>query len=125
MSKVSQIFQIVNKRPEFQYTNAQISKWSNLNSGEISRFLNGTVNVSADKFIRIVESLPKEFRTAYLQELFDFDYQSSKKVDLKLLILKASYEDMIDIIDVVTDRCKEVFTKGFTKGTDSEQKLLE
>lgn len=112
MSKVSQTFKLINERPEFQYTNAQISKWSNLNSGEISRFVNGTVNVSADKFTHIIQSLPKEFRTAYLHELFDFDYQTQKKVDLNLLISNASLEEMIGVIEIVSERCKEVVRKG-------------
>jgi hypothetical protein len=98
------IFNKVNRRLEFNYSGAQIAKWSGLETSLISRFLNGKSDISVSKFLQLIRSMPPEFQQAYWSELLEIETKPEELGSWRSLIARASYEEVEEILNAVADR---------------------
>lgn len=110
MKKESLVFNKVNQRPEFNYTQAQISQWSGQSRPQINRFIRGETDLPTSKFLAVVSSMPEDFQRAYWLELLG-DLIVLEKADWKSLIEKASFSDLAVILDVIGKRCGQLGKK--------------
>jgi hypothetical protein len=149
ISKQVEIFNNVNGR--FLYRNAEICRWSGFDSGMVSRFISGETDISASKFLVLVNSMPQDFRTAYWDELLQFGryenikelFDSSSPADIqeaisvmnslghigwRQLIEKADFQDLPEILNAIADRYTNLYeasTKPQETVTASNQELCQ
>lgn len=104
MADEATIFNKVNSRLEFNYSGAQIAKWSGLETSLISRFLTGKSNISVSKFLQLIRSMPSEFQQAYWSELLEIETKPSGSRSWDSLISQASYDDVEEILNAIAAR---------------------
>ncbi|MGF1488751.1 MAG: hypothetical protein ACFBSE_16825 [Prochloraceae cyanobacterium] len=104
MRKESLIFNKINQRPEFKYTQAQISQWSGQSRPQINRFMKGETDLPTSKFLGVVSAMPEDFQRAYWFELLG-DLIALEQADWQALLEKASFSDIAVILEVIGKRC--------------------
>ncbi len=107
------IFNKVNSQPDFNYTGAQICRWSGLEKSLVSRFLNGKTDISLSKFFQLIRSMPAPFQEAYWAEVLKLEHdseiwRSQKRPPWTSLISKASYADIEEILNALANRWTEL-----------------
>ena len=102
------IFNQINARPDFNYSGAQIAKWSGLEKSLISRFLNGKSDISLSKFLQLIRSMPSEFQQAYWSESLGVANVSQmlerERIPWTELIKQATHSDIEEILSALTER---------------------
>lgn len=110
MRKESLIFNKINQRPEFNYTQAQISQISGQSRSQISRFIKGETDLPTSKFLGVISAMPEDFQRAYWLELLG-DLIVLEKADWCSLVEKATFSDIAVILEVIGKRCVKVNEK--------------
>lgn len=96
------IFNKVNERPDFNYSGVQIARWSGLDKSLVSRFLNGKSDISANKFLQLVRSMPLPFQDAYWSELLKIG--ARQEGNWQSAIARASYSEIQEILSAIAER---------------------
>ncbi len=110
MRKESLIFNKINQRPKFNYTQAQISELSGQSRSQINRFMKGETDLPTSKFMAVVNSMPEDFQRAYWLELLG-DLIVIEQADWQSLMEKATFSDIAVILDVIGKRCGQLDQK--------------
>ena len=63
------VFKKVNLNRRFNYSQKEICDFSGIDSGVISRLLNGRNDVLSDKFFNLLYSMPEDFQREYWKTL--------------------------------------------------------
>ena len=103
MSREVIVFNKVLRRPEFNYTGAQIVEWTGFDKSAVSRFLNGKTDLPTSKFFSLISSMPTPFQQAYWAELLNLELEEQPK-SWQSLIWQASYADMEEIFNAIAER---------------------
>ncbi len=105
MRKEILVFNRVNSLPPFQYTGAEIARWSGLGTSQVSRFLNAKTDLSVSKFFQLIDSMPASFQKAYWSELLDLEDQEKT---WQSMISRASISDIEHILNSLAKRWTEL-----------------
>ncbi len=123
------IFNRVNSRPEFSYTGADICRMSGIEKSQVSRFLNGKIDISMGRFFRLIRSMPREFQEAYWKEILKISSVkvSGGGVPWTELISNANFTDIDEILSALSNRWSELKdSAGLTSlNVDREQQSLK
>ena len=65
LSKYVSAFLEVNEKHRFKYSQSDICRFSGIDSGVLSRFLNGHNDMSSARFLGLIESMPEDFQREY------------------------------------------------------------
>lgn len=99
------IFKRVNFDSRFNYTQKDISEFSGIDRGVISRFLNGHNDISSSKFFALLSSMPKEFQREYWKALglASLLYEEDD-INWKVEIQKADKKTLFRIFSALADK---------------------
>ena len=107
------IFNKVNSELQFRFSGVQIHRMSGIEKSQISRFLNGKIDLGMSKFFQIIRSMPPEFQQRYFQEALAInikvkDLKKSDRIPWTEMISSADYEDMEEILSALAARWLEL-----------------
>jgi transcriptional regulator with XRE-family HTH domain len=86
------------------YSARQMSARSGVNESTLSRFLNGKQDLKAGDYFALLKSFPDDF-----QERFWIRFHSAKK-DWRSQIMAASYDDVQEILEALTEKWATIGT---------------
>ncbi len=120
ISKYALVFKKVNADYRFNYSQRQICKFSGLQTSLLSRFLNGSSDISVVKFFDLIQSMPEDFQKEYWKQLGLFSIFCDKEnIDWEVIISNADKDDIAKILGALGNRWSEIVIEA-----DSKKKAL-
>lgn len=104
MNKEILVFNKVNT--QFNYSQAQIARWSGKDPSSVNRFIKGKSDLPTSEFIRLISCMPAEFQNEYWQELLkELEVKVEFNNDWEEMITHATRNDLAKIFMAVARRC--------------------
>jgi len=104
MNKEILAFNKVNSH--FNYTQAQIARWSGKDPSSVNRFIKGKSDLPTSEFIRLICCMPADFQNEYWQEfLEELEVKVELNNDWEEIIAQATRNDLAKIFLAVARRC--------------------
>jgi hypothetical protein len=107
------IFNKINSLPQFNFSGVEIFQMSGIEKSQISRFINGKIDLGTSKFFQLIRSMPPEFQQRYFQEALAMNIEvkelkKSDRIPWTEMIGSADYEDIEEILSALAARWLEL-----------------
>jgi len=99
-----EIINWVREQENFQYTNKEISSWTNFDESKLSRFFTGKRDFKAGDFFYLLECMPENF-----QEVFWSRYHPTNLeiIDLETIVDSMDLADLGKLLKLIGDKISQ------------------